>query len=144
MWLALDAVTREIVGVYIGARDEAAAQCLWDSLPAVYRQCAVAYTDFWAAYAAVFPSTRHRAVGKETGKTSYVERFNNTRKTSGISAGTKNLIFFKITRESYWCYLVFRPLLQYIITCLALPKYLLRTTSKDCELKLLSSQSSFS
>ena len=41
------------VGVYIGARDEASAQGLWDSLPAVYRQCAVAYTDFWAAYATV-------------------------------------------------------------------------------------------
>ena len=35
-------------------------------------------TDFWAAYGAVFPSKRHRAVGKETGKTSYIERFNNT------------------------------------------------------------------
>ncbi len=43
-----------------------------------YRQCAIAYTDFWAAYAAVPPSKRHRAVGKETGKTSYIERFNNT------------------------------------------------------------------
>jgi IS1 family transposase len=56
VWLALDADTREIVGVYIGARDEASAQGLWDSLPAVYRQCAIAYTDFWAAYAAVLPS----------------------------------------------------------------------------------------
>lgn len=44
MWLALDAATREVVGVYIGARDEAAARKLWESLPAVYRQCAVAYT----------------------------------------------------------------------------------------------------
>jgi insertion element IS1 protein InsB len=78
VWLALDADTREIVGVYIGARDEAAAQKLWESLPGVYRQCAVAYTDFWAAYGAVLPSKRHRPVGKETGKTSYVERFNNT------------------------------------------------------------------
>lgn len=33
VWLALDADTREIVGVYIGARDEAAAQKLWQSLP---------------------------------------------------------------------------------------------------------------
>lgn len=32
VWLALDAVTREIVGVYVGARDEASAQGLWDSL----------------------------------------------------------------------------------------------------------------
>lgn len=49
VWLALDADTREIVGVYIGARDEAAARGLWDSLPGVYCQCAIAYTDFWAA-----------------------------------------------------------------------------------------------
>ena len=46
VWLALDAETNEIVGVYVGARDEGAAQGLWDSLPPVYRQCAVAYTDF--------------------------------------------------------------------------------------------------
>lgn len=70
VWLALDSETREIVGVYIGARDQTAARKLWQSLPPVYRQCAIAYTDFWAAYAAVLPSNRHQAVGKETGKTS--------------------------------------------------------------------------
>jgi len=42
IWLALDRDTREIVGVAIGARDEATAQQLWASLPPVYRQCAVA------------------------------------------------------------------------------------------------------
>ena len=35
VWLALDVDTREIVGVYIGARDEEAAGKLWESLPAV-------------------------------------------------------------------------------------------------------------
>ncbi len=94
VWLALDADPREIIGVYIGARDEAAARGLWDSLPPAYRQCAVAYTDFWAAYAAVLPSKRHRAVGKETGKTSYVERLNNTRKTSSVSFSAQNLVQF--------------------------------------------------
>ena len=48
VWLALDADTREIVGVYIGACDAAAARKLWESLPPVYRQCAIASTDFWA------------------------------------------------------------------------------------------------
>jgi hypothetical protein len=38
------------------------------------RQC---IPHFWAAYGAVLPSKRHRSVGKETGKTSYVERLNN-------------------------------------------------------------------
>jgi IS1 family transposase len=95
VWLALDAVTREIVGVYVGARDEASAQSLWDSLPPVYRQCAVASTDFWAAYATVLPSQRHRAVGKETGKTSYVERFNNTLRQRVSRLVRKTLSFSK-------------------------------------------------
>lgn len=55
----------------------------------------VAYIDFWAAYGTVIPSKRHQAIGKadatprifnalgnahqeETGKTNYIERFNNT------------------------------------------------------------------
>ena len=70
----LDADTREIVGVDIGARDEAAARKLWTSLPSVYRQCAIAYTDFWVAYRAVLPPQQHRAISKETGKTRYVVR----------------------------------------------------------------------
>jgi IS1 family transposase len=70
-------------------------------LPGVYRQCAVAYTDFWAAYAVVLPSKRHRARGKETGKTNHLERFNNTlrqrvsrlvRKTLSFSKSLKNHI----------------------------------------------------
>lgn len=95
VWLALDADTREIIGVYIGNRDETAAQALWDSLPPVYRQCAVAYTDFWAAYGAVFPSKRHQAVGKETGLTSYIERFNNTLRQRVSRLVRKTLSFSK-------------------------------------------------
>lgn len=95
VWLALDADTREIVGVYIGARDETAARALWRSLPAVYRQCAIAYTDFWAAYSAVLPLKRHRAVGKETGKTSYIERFNNTLRQRVSRLVRKTLSFSK-------------------------------------------------
>jgi IS1 family transposase len=95
VWLALDADTREIVGVYIGARDETAAQGLWASLPAVYRQCAVAYTDFWQAYAKVLPANRHRAVGKESGRTSYIERFNNTLRQRVSRLVRKTLSFSK-------------------------------------------------
>ncbi len=95
VWLALDVETREIVGVHIGDRDEQAARKLWNSLPSIYRQCAVAYTDFWAAYGAVFPSQRHRAVGKETGKTSYIERFNNTLRQRVSRLVRKTLSFSK-------------------------------------------------
>jgi insertion element IS1 protein InsB len=78
IWLSLDRQTREIIGVHIGKRDKKGAQALWDSLPPVYRQCAVCYTDFWNAYQQILPTKRHKAVGKESGQTSHIERFNNT------------------------------------------------------------------
>ncbi len=81
--------------MYIGARDEEGAQGLWNSLPPVYRQCAVAYTDFWAAYGTVLPNNRHRAVGKETGKTSYIERLNNTLRQRVSRLVRKTLSFSK-------------------------------------------------
>jgi len=74
IWLALDVITREIVGVYIGERR---ATGLWNSLPPVYRQCALLYR-FLVSLQQYFPQSRHKAVDKETGKTSYIERFNNT------------------------------------------------------------------
>jgi insertion element IS1 protein InsB len=78
IWRAIDERSAEIVGLYVGARDQGGAAGLWASLPAVYRQCAVADTDFWSSSAEIFPASRHRAVGKETGGTSKIERFNNT------------------------------------------------------------------
>jgi IS1 family transposase len=67
IWLALDVETREIVGVYVGDRSQNSSQGLWDALPAVYRQCAVAYTDFWSTYEDIFSSKRHQSVEKESG-----------------------------------------------------------------------------
>ena len=78
IWVAIDASTREVIGLFIGNRSSESGQKLWDSLPSVYRQCATCYTDYWEAYSSVLPSKRHKAVGKESGKTNYVERLNNT------------------------------------------------------------------
>ena len=50
LWIALDQKTREIVGLYIRDRSKKSASELWQSLPPVYRQCAVCYTDFWESY----------------------------------------------------------------------------------------------
>jgi len=58
----------------IGSRTKATARKLWASLPAIYRQRAVCYTDFWDSYAAILPSKRHRACGKESGQTNHIER----------------------------------------------------------------------
>ena len=78
IWLAIDRSTREIIGCHIGDRGNASANALWKSLPAIYRQCAVCYTDYWEAYHSCFPKKRHRPVGKESGQTSHIERLNNT------------------------------------------------------------------
>lgn len=95
VWLAQDQKTREIVGAYVGSRDEKGARGLWKSLPPVYRQCAVAYTDFWSAYGKIFSSKRHKPVGKETGKTSYIERFNCTLRQRVSRLVRKTLSFSK-------------------------------------------------
>lgn len=95
VWLALDRDTREVVGVHIGDRSAVAAQALWDSLPAIYQQNAIAYTDFWESYPAVFPKDRHQAVGKETGKTNYIERFNGTLRQRVSRLVRKTLSFSK-------------------------------------------------
>lgn len=58
VWPRLDAQTREIVGVHIGDRSAASAWALWQSMPPVYRQCALIGGDFWSAYELVLPSKR--------------------------------------------------------------------------------------
>lgn len=78
IWLAIDEQRAAMIGFQVGARGQGGAEGLWHSRPAVYRPCAVAYMDVWASYAEILPASRHRAVGKETGGTSTIERFNNT------------------------------------------------------------------
>src|SRR5579859_3248004 len=78
MWLAIHRETREIGGVASDAPTHAPARRLWASRPAVDRQCAVCSTAVWEAYAAILPSKRHRACGKESGQPSHSERFTTT------------------------------------------------------------------
>lgn len=58
-------------------------------------QCAVCYTDFWGSYEKVLPNQRHKAVGKESGKTNHIERFNNTMRQRISRLVRKTLSFSK-------------------------------------------------
>ncbi len=78
IWLAINRDTRQIVGAAFGDRGDETCLKLWQSLPADYRKRAVIYTDYWESYGNILPSKRHRAVGKESGETAHIERFNNT------------------------------------------------------------------
>ena len=71
-------------------------------LPVVYRQCAVAYTDFWESYKTVIPSKRHRAVGKENGQTNQVERLNNTCRQRISRLVRESLSFSKKMENHGW------------------------------------------
>ena len=93
IWLSLERQTRRIVGIAFGDRSAATCRELWESLPPDYRKRAVIYTDFWESYADVLPSKRHRAVGKETGQTAHIERFNNTLRQHCASLVRKTLSF---------------------------------------------------
>ena len=77
IWIALCRKTRQIVARAVGDRSENTCRILWDSIPASYRD-GHCYTDFWAAYQAVIPQEQLSQVGKETGETAHVERWNCT------------------------------------------------------------------
>ena len=93
--MAIDRDSSEVVGAYVGDRSRKSAEGLWRSLPAVYRQCAVSYTDFWEAYKEILPAKRHHAVGKETGQTNHIERFNCTLRQRVSRLVRKSLSFSK-------------------------------------------------
>ena len=90
----LDALS-EIVGVYVGNGSCDGASGLWRSLPALYRQCAVCYTDFWSAYDQIFPESRYRSVSKTSGKTNGIKRFNCTLRQRVSRLVRKTLSFSK-------------------------------------------------
>jgi insertion element IS1 protein InsB len=82
------------VGCFIGSRDEDGAVGLWQSLPDCYLD-AETYTDFWKAYTAIFYDKTHHQVGKETGLTNHIERFNNTLRQRISRLVRKTLSFSK-------------------------------------------------
>lgn len=98
-----------IVGVYIGARDEAGAQGLWDSLPPIYPivfggklppETLDANVQLFILISGLLMQQFYQipdrsAVGKETGKTSYIERLNNTLRQRVSRLVRKTLSFSK-------------------------------------------------
>ena len=93
-WFALCRKTRQIVAFVVGDRDEATCRKLWHAVPQAYRR-GTCYTDFWKAYQAVIPSEQHQPVGKETGETAHIERFNNTLRQRLARFVRKTLSFSK-------------------------------------------------
>jgi len=77
IWLALCRRTCRIVASAIGNRSEDTCRRLWKDIPPEYRTCP-SLSDFWNAYQKVFPEETHQSVGKDSGETNHIERWNNT------------------------------------------------------------------
>ncbi len=84
--------TRQIVAFVIGDRSEQTCRQLWHRIPKPYKRCH-GFSDFWDAYARVFPKATHRSVGKGTGETNHMERWNNTLRQSNARYVRKTLSF---------------------------------------------------
>lgn len=94
IWIALCRRTRQVVAHCIGDRSEKSCRKLWERIPDEYKQCC-SYSDFWQAYQKVFPSQTHQSVGKDSGETNHVERWNNTLRQRLARFVRKTLSFSK-------------------------------------------------
>ena len=94
VWIALCRRTRQIVAHYVGDHSDESCRQLWARVPEQYKQGA-SYSDFWGAYQRVIDTGRHLSVGKETGQTAHVERWNNTLRQRLARFVRKTLSFSK-------------------------------------------------
>ena len=94
IWIALCRRTRQVVAYFIGDRSEKSCRNLWKRIPAAYKKCC-SYSDFWGTHQNVFPSNIHHSVGKESGETSHVERWNNSLRQRLARFVRKTLSFSK-------------------------------------------------
>jgi IS1 family transposase len=101
LWIALCRRTRQVVAYVIGDRSEESCRTLWADIPESYKQ-AHSYSDLWDTYQKVFPQETHRSVGKDTGQTNHVERWNNTLRQWLSRYTRKTLSFSKSDEYHSW------------------------------------------
>ncbi len=118
LWTAICRRTRQIVAYVIGDRSEDTCQKLWQAIPDTYRHC-LTYSDFWDAYAKVFPKETHRSVGKESGQTCHMERWNNTLRQWNARYTRKTLSFSK--KDDYHDLVTRLFIVRYNLTKSSLP-----------------------
>lgn len=95
LWLALNPVNRQIVAFHVGGRSGADAHLLYEKIPAVFKSTAGFFSDYWPAYLQAFAQEHHFGVGKESGLTAYIERFNCTIRQRASRLVRKALSFSK-------------------------------------------------
>ena len=95
IWLIIERRTRQIIAVQIGDRSQASADALWAKVPLEVKVKALVLTDKWEAYGLAIPTDQHTACDKQSGQTSYIERFNCTLRQRVSRLVRKSLSFSK-------------------------------------------------
>lgn len=95
IWLALNPVNRQIVAFHIGGRSAIDAQLFYDKIPAIFKGMVGFFSDYWQAYVSTFQEEAHFGVGKDSGLTAYIERFNCTIRQMSSRLVRKALSFSK-------------------------------------------------
>lgn len=80
IWLAMNVINRQIIGLYIGDRSQKSAMKLWENIPNFFKENFMFFTDFYKPYQNVIPEEIHSPINKafKSRFTNHIERFNNT------------------------------------------------------------------
>ena len=98
-WIALCRRTRQVVAYVCGQRNDKTCTDLRCRIPTGYFNLATC-SDYWSSYAEVFDPDTHRSVGKHTGLTNHVERFNATLRNR-LGRFTRKTLSFSKKKENH-------------------------------------------
>lgn len=100
LWLALNPVNRQIIAFHVGSRSAVDAKLFYEKIPDVFKSNGTNtsvgfFTDYLQAYRSAFENEIHFGVGKDSGLTAYIERFNCTVRQRVSRLVRKSLSFSK-------------------------------------------------
>lgn len=98
-WIALCRRTRQVVAYVCGDRDSETCTDLRCRIPDAYSELETC-SDYWSSYAEVFDPDTHQSVGKHTGLTNHVERFNATARHR-LGRLTRKTLSFSKNKENH-------------------------------------------
>lgn len=102
IWIALCRRTRQVASYFIGDRSIDTCRKFWNLILQEYRRCK-SFSDYWEAYVEVITTELNRMIGKKSGQSCHLERWNNTLRIRICRFIRKTLSFSKsdTTHELY-------------------------------------------
>jgi insertion element IS1 protein InsB len=127
LWLVLDPQNRQVVAFHVGGRSVKDAQLFYEKIPVAFKRNVAFFSDYWQAYVSAFEDEDHFGVGKDSGLTAYIERFNCTLRQRASRPVRNTLNFLKSLDNHIGA-------IKYFICHYNLDHYIYRTTRKSDKL----------